>query len=250
MRPPSAPSRSRRRRRSASTDGERRCRERLQRTSSPGRWPRSQRARISPRSMQLRIRWLGKKGALTAALKSLGTLPAAERPAAGQRDQRGQRRPAERARGAARRASSAAGGSRARRRPHRCHSARARRGARAGCIRSRRRACGSRSSLRRAGFDVAVGPEIEDDFHNFEALNIPDNHPARAMHDTFYFTDGRLLRTHTSPVQIRAMLARGAPLAVIAPGRVYRCDSRRHPFADVPSARGPVRRTRMSASPI
>jgi len=76
----------------------------------------------------------------------------------------------------------------------------------------------------RAGFDLAVGPEIEDDFHNFAALNIPENHPARALHDTFYFPDGRLLRTHTSPVQIRAMLARGAPLAVIAPGRVYRCD--------------------------
>jgi phenylalanyl-tRNA synthetase alpha chain len=76
----------------------------------------------------------------------------------------------------------------------------------------------------RAGFDLAVGPEIEDDFHNFGALNIPENHPARALHDTFYFPDGRLFRTHTSPVQIRTMLARGAPLAVIAPGRVYRCD--------------------------
>jgi phenylalanyl-tRNA synthetase alpha chain len=79
--------------------------------------------------------------------------------------------------------------------------------------------------FRRAGFEVASGPEIEDDFHNFEALNIPPNHPARAMHDTFYFPDGRLLRTHTSPVQIRALQARGAPLAIIAPGRVYRCDS-------------------------
>jgi phenylalanyl-tRNA synthetase alpha chain len=78
--------------------------------------------------------------------------------------------------------------------------------------------------FRRAGFDVASGPEVEDDFHNFEALNIPADHPARAMHDTFYFPDGRLLRTHTSPVQIRALVARGAPLAVIAPGRVYRCD--------------------------
>ena len=77
----------------------------------------------------------------------------------------------------------------------------------------------------RAGFEVADGPEIEDDWHNFEALNIPANHPARAMHDTFYFGDGRLLRTHTSPVQIRAMQARSAPLRVIAPGRVYRCDS-------------------------
>ncbi len=78
--------------------------------------------------------------------------------------------------------------------------------------------------FRRAGFDVASGPEIEDDFHNFEALNIPPDHPARAMHDTFYFPDGRLLRTHTSPVQIRAMLAHGAPIAIIAPGRVYRSD--------------------------
>jgi phenylalanyl-tRNA synthetase alpha chain len=79
--------------------------------------------------------------------------------------------------------------------------------------------------FRRAGFDVVSGPEIEDDFHNFGALNIPPDHPARAMHDTFYFPDGRLLRTHTSPVQIRALLEHGAPLAVIAPGRVYRCDS-------------------------
>jgi phenylalanyl-tRNA synthetase alpha chain len=76
-----------------------------------------------------------------------------------------------------------------------------------------------------AGFSVVDGPEIEDDWHNFEALNIPGNHPARAMHDTFYFGDGRLLRTHTSPVQVRAMQQIGAPLRVIAPGRVYRCDS-------------------------
>jgi len=81
------------------------------------------------------------------------------------------------------------------------------------------------------GFAVATGPEIEDDWHNFTALNMPESHPARAMHDTFYFPDrnaaGRemLLRTHTSPVQIRAMLERGAPLRVIAPGRVYRSDS-------------------------
>ena len=76
-----------------------------------------------------------------------------------------------------------------------------------------------------AGFSIVDGPEIEDDWHNFEALNIPGNHPARAMHDTFYFGDGRLLRTHTSPVQVRAMQNMGAPLRVIAPGRVYRCDS-------------------------
>ena len=75
------------------------------------------------------------------------------------------------------------------------------------------------------GFETATGPEIEDEYHNFEALNIPPEHPARAMHDTFYFPDGRLLRTHTSPVQIRVMENRKPPLRVIAPGRVYRCDS-------------------------
>lgn len=75
------------------------------------------------------------------------------------------------------------------------------------------------------GFQVADGPEIEDDEHNFEALNFPAQHPARAMHDTFYFPDGKLLRTHTSPVQIRAMREQGIPLRVIAPGRVYRSDS-------------------------
>lgn len=76
-----------------------------------------------------------------------------------------------------------------------------------------------------AGFYVAEGPEIEDEFHNFSALNIPENHPARAAHDTFYFSDGRLLRTHTSNVQIREMQKHAAPIKLIAPGRVYRCDS-------------------------
>ncbi|MCK5189890.1 MAG: phenylalanine--tRNA ligase subunit alpha, partial [Methylococcales bacterium] len=75
------------------------------------------------------------------------------------------------------------------------------------------------------GFKVVDGPEIEDDYHNFEALNIPEHHPARAMHDTFYFDAHTVLRTHTSPVQIRAMEANKPPLKVIAPGRVYRCDS-------------------------
>ncbi len=81
------------------------------------------------------------------------------------------------------------------------------------------------------GFAVATGPEVEDDWYNFTALNMPESHPARAMHDTFYFPDtapkgGRmLLRTHTSPVQVRTMIAQGAPLRIIAPGRVYRSDS-------------------------
>lgn len=75
------------------------------------------------------------------------------------------------------------------------------------------------------GFDTVQGPEIETDFYNFEALNIPKTHPARAMHDTFYFGDGALLRTHTSPVQVRTMLEQKPPFRLIAPGRVYRCDS-------------------------
>ncbi len=75
------------------------------------------------------------------------------------------------------------------------------------------------------GFETAIGPEVEDDYHNFEALNIPAHHPARAMHDTFYFDVNRLLRTHTSSVQIRYMKTVEPPLRVIAPGRVYRCDS-------------------------
>lgn len=75
------------------------------------------------------------------------------------------------------------------------------------------------------GFEVVEGPEIEDDYHNFEALNIPESHPARAMHDTFYFDEHTLLRTHTSPVQVRVMESRKPPLRIIAPGRVYRCDS-------------------------
>lgn len=75
------------------------------------------------------------------------------------------------------------------------------------------------------GFSVEEGPEVETEYYNFEALNIPDHHPARAMHDTFYFGDGRLLRTHTSPVQIRAMEKLKPPMRIIAPGRVYRVDS-------------------------
>ena len=76
-----------------------------------------------------------------------------------------------------------------------------------------------------AGYSVEVGPEIEDDYHNFEALNIPDHHPARAMHDTFYFDANTLLRTHTSPVQVRTMEQGKPPFRMICPGRVYRCDS-------------------------
>ena len=172
----------------------------------------------------VRVRWLGKKGALTEQLKSLGGLPAAERPAAGarineakarlqgaieaRREQLG-REEIERALAAGRIDVTLPGRGEMRGGLHPVTKARLR----------------IEALFRTAGFEVATGPEIEDDFHNFEALNFPPNHPARAMHDTFYFPGGKLLRTHTSPVQIRAMLERGAPIAIIAPGRVYRCDS-------------------------
>jgi phenylalanyl-tRNA synthetase alpha chain len=82
-----------------------------------------------------------------------------------------------------------------------------------------------RTLFERIGFETVEGPEVEDDFHNFEALNIPASHPARAMHDTFYFDAHTLLRTHTSPVQVRIMESTSPPLRILAPGRVYRCDS-------------------------
>jgi len=77
----------------------------------------------------------------------------------------------------------------------------------------------------RVGYDVETGPEIEDDYHNFEALNIPSHHPARAMHDTFYINPTTVLRTHTSPVQVHTMERQAPPIRIICPGRVYRCDS-------------------------
>ena len=173
---------------------------------------------------ETRVRWLGKKGTLTEQLKSLGALPAAERPAAGPRINEAKERvqvAIEARREALARAEVerelAAG---------RIDVTLPGRGERRGGLHpvtlARLR---MEEIFRRAGFEVATGPEIEDDFHNFEALNFPPNHPARAMHDTFYFPDGRLLRTHTSPVQIRSMMSQGAPIAIVAPGRVYRCDS-------------------------
>ena len=171
-----------------------------------------------------RVRWLGKKGTLTEQLKALGALDAAERPVAGARINEAK----ERVQAAleARREELRRADIEARLSAGRIDVTLPGRGEEPGGLhpvtKTRLRI---ETLFRRAGFDVASGPEIEDDFHNFGALNIPPDHPARAMHDTFYFADGRLLRTHTSPVQIRALLEHGAPLAVIAPGRVYRCDS-------------------------
>jgi phenylalanyl-tRNA synthetase alpha chain len=172
---------------------------------------------------EVRVRWLGKKGTLTEQLKSLGALPGAERPAAGARINAAK----EQVQLAieARKAGLAQAAVEAELAAGRIDVTLPGRGEERGGLhpvtRARRRI---EELFRRAGFDVVTGPEIEDDFHNFEALNIPANHPARAMHDTFYFPDGSLLRTHTSPVQIRAMQAGKPPFALIAPGRVYRCD--------------------------
>jgi phenylalanyl-tRNA synthetase alpha chain len=156
----------------------------------------------------VRVRYLGKKGELTTILRQLGALSPDERRAAGQ---------AINAAKEALQADLEAG---------RLDVTLPGRGQRPGGVHPVTRSLQRiEAILSAAGFAVHEGPEVEDEFHNFSALNIPDNHPARAMHDTFYLPSGRLLRTHTSPVQIRAMLAHGAPLRLIAPGRVYRCDS-------------------------
>jgi phenylalanyl-tRNA synthetase alpha chain len=171
-----------------------------------------------------RVRWLGKKGGLTEQLKALGALPASERPAAGARINEAKVRVQEAIE--ARRAQLERIEDEGRLASGRIDVTLPGRGEQRGALHPVTRARLRIEALfRSAGFDVAEGPEIEDDFHNFQALNTPADHPARAMQDTFYFADGRMLRSHTSPVQIRALLARGAPLAVIAPGRVYRRDA-------------------------
>ena len=173
---------------------------------------------------QVRVRYLGKAGRLTVRLKQLGTLPKDQRPRAGQaihrvkqrlQDAMEQRR--DRLEQEALAARLAAG---------RLDVTLPGRGQRPGALHPVTRTLQRIQRLfSQAGFEVVEGPEVEDDYHNFEALNIPAHHPARAMHDTFYFEAHRLLRTHTSPVQIRVMEERAPPLKVIAPGRVYRCDS-------------------------
>jgi len=172
----------------------------------------------------VRVSYLGKKGQLTALLKGLSSLSAEERPKAGQAINEAKQVVQERLN--------------SRREALESEALAARLAADAVDVTLPGRGAGiggrhpvSRARIRieqifrNAGFGVRSGPEIEDDFHNFTALNIPDDHPARAMHDTFYFPGGNLLRTHTSPVQIRSMVDEGVPIRIIAPGRVYRCDS-------------------------
>jgi phenylalanyl-tRNA synthetase alpha chain len=172
----------------------------------------------------VRVRYLGKKGLFTLKLRDLGRLPAEERPAAGKEinlakealtsliDRR--RQAFEAAHLDAELSADA------------IDVTLAGRGQRRGSLHPVTKTLRRMTRIfEQAGFAVHTGPEVEDDFHNFTALNIPENHPARALHDTFYLDSGLVLRTHTSPVQIRALQAEGAPIRLIAPGRVYRCDS-------------------------
>lgn len=173
---------------------------------------------------QIRVQFLGKKGELTQYLKQLGDLPASERPKVGQavneakealQIQLNQRRSVLEMSALA-----------ARLEKEKIDITLPGRGQETGGLHPVTRTLQRiEEYFTRIGFKVAEGPEIETDFHNFTALNIPENHPARAMHDTFYVKPGILLRTHTSPVQIRVMQNEPPPLRVIAPGRVYRCDS-------------------------
>jgi len=172
----------------------------------------------------VRVAYLGKKGEITAHLKNLASLPADERPAAGQAINRIKNEI--QALIDTRRASlSEAAIANSLRRETVDISLPGRYAAAGGLHPVTLTMNRIDKMFGKLGFDVAEGPEVEDDFHNFEALNIPAHHPARAMHDTFYFDDGMLLRTHTSPVQIRVMEKQDPPCRIIAPGKVYRADS-------------------------
>ncbi len=172
----------------------------------------------------MRVEYLGKKGQLTGLLKSLGPLPADQRPTAGAKineakqvllkliDDRKALLEAEAL--------------------NSCLASETidvslpGRGQQTGGVHPVTRTMARIEAIfSRVGYSVEVGPEIEDDYHNFEALNIPSHHPARAMHDTFYINPSTVLRTHTSPVQVRTMETQKPPIRVICPGRVYRCDS-------------------------
>ena len=173
---------------------------------------------------QLRVQYLGKKGEFTAQLKALGQLPAEQRKDAGQvinEAKRSLQTSIEQ-----RKSALEADKLNTRLREETIDVSMPGRGQSNGGLHPVTRTMQRIEQLfSNLGFDIAEGPEIEDDYHNFEALNIPSHHPARAMHDTFYFDANTLLRTHTSPVQVREMETTKPPLRLIAPGRVYRCDS-------------------------
>ncbi|MEJ2045257.1 MAG: phenylalanine--tRNA ligase subunit alpha [Reinekea sp.] len=173
---------------------------------------------------EIRVKYLGKKGDITAQLKSLGKLSPEARPAAGAKINEVKEAVASaiNARKTSLEEVALAQKLAAERIDVTAPGRRQKLGGLHPVTITMRR---MESFFTNIGFDIATGPEIEDDYHNFEALNIPSHHPARAMHDTFYFDANTLLRTHTSPVQVRSMEAQQLPLRIVCPGRVYRCDS-------------------------
>ena len=172
----------------------------------------------------VRVAYLGKKGVLTARLKALSEVAAEDRPAVGQQINRAKQEVQNRIN--ARREGLEATLIEEKLTADTVDVSLPGRGASIGGRHPVTRAMARIEKIfRNSGFGVRSGPEIEDDFHNFTALNFPENHPARAEHDTFFLPGGKLLRTHTSPVQIRSLVEEGVPIRIIAPGRVYRCDS-------------------------
>jgi phenylalanyl-tRNA synthetase alpha chain len=173
---------------------------------------------------QLRVDYLGKKGQITALLKGLGQLSAEERPKAGAQINVVKQELQELI--GARKSELESTAVEAKLAAETIDVTLPGRDRTAGGIHPVTRTMERMEDFFSAiGFDVVEGPEIEDDYHNFEALNIPAHHPARAMHDTFYVDEHTVLRTHTSPVQVRVMESQEPPLRIICPGRVYRCDS-------------------------
>ncbi|AOS98334.1 Phenylalanine--tRNA ligase alpha subunit [Microbulbifer aggregans] len=173
---------------------------------------------------QVRVDYLGKKGHLTALLKGLGKLSPEERPAAGAKINEAKQQVQEKIN--ARRVAMEEAAIAAKLAEETIDVTLPGRGEEQGSAHPVTRTLRRIEKLFvRLGFSVEEGPEIEDDYHNFEALNIPAHHPARAMHDTFYIDPSTVLRTHTSPVQIRTMEKTAPPIRIICPGRVYRCDS-------------------------
>jgi phenylalanyl-tRNA synthetase alpha chain len=173
---------------------------------------------------EIRVAYLGKSGQLTSQLKRLGTLPPEQRPQAGQMINKAKQALQQAIE--SRKAVLEKAALQQRLAAEKIDVTLPGRGLQRGGLHPVTRTLDRIERLfSAAGFESVQGPEIEDDYHNFEALNIPEHHPARAMHDTFYFDAHLLLRTHTSPVQIRTMEQGEPPMKIIAPGRVYRCDS-------------------------
>ncbi|MES9993129.1 MAG: phenylalanine--tRNA ligase subunit alpha [Candidatus Thiodiazotropha sp.] len=181
-------------------------------------------AQSLPQLDEVRVGYLGKNGKLTAQLKQLGKLPPEQRPQAGQAINKAKQFLQQAIE--ARKGDLESEALSQRLAAEKIDVTLPGRGLQRGGLHPVTRTMERIERLfEHVGFETVEGPEIEDDYHNFEALNIPEHHPARAMHDTFYFDAHLLLRTHTSPVQIRTMEREKPPLKIIAPGRVYRCDS-------------------------